>query len=338
MNSDNYLVIGLGSMGKRRVRCLLNLGIAKESIIGFDLRSDRRAEVEQKYSVRTVADISEVDFDSVKAVVVSLPPDKHAIGAKIAIDHDKPVFIEANVLLEDAREIEAYNHGKVLIAPSSTLVYHPMIQDIANIIRSGKYGKVCNFSYHSGQYLPDWHPWENVKDFYVGNRATGGAREIVPFEFTWLVDLFGFPKEVKGHFRKTIDLGCNIEDSYTCSINYEDMIGVMIVDVVARYAVRNLVINLEKAQIQWRWDKKQIEVYEADTKRWLYYSQPEFVANSQYNANIGEQMYINEIKTFLAAVDGKSSYSNTIEKDIKVLQLLETIEDSDGGFKRGYLS
>jgi predicted dehydrogenase len=310
------------------------LGSKQENILGFDLREDRRTEVQEKYGVKTFSDVKSIDFSQIKAVIVSLPPDKHAVGAKIAIDNNKPVFIEASVVLEDVRDIKTYNNGRVYIAPSCTMIYHPMIKDIKNIVTSGKYGKICNFSYHSGQYLPDWHPWENVNEFYVGQRMTGGAREIVPFEFTWIVDLLGFPKEVKGHYRKTIDFNCNIEDSYTCSINYGDIVGVMIVDVAARYAVRNLVINLEEAQIQWRWDKKEIELYEAKTGRWMYFKQPAYTSISGYNENINEGMYVEELGTFIKAIDNQNLYPNTLEKDIKVLEILESIEDSDGGFNR----
>jgi predicted dehydrogenase len=98
---NNFLVIGLGSMGKRRIRCFLALGFKKENIFGFDLREDRRTEVQDKYGIRTFNDVKNIDFSQIKAVVVSLPPDKHAIGAKIAIDNNKPVFIEASVVLED---------------------------------------------------------------------------------------------------------------------------------------------------------------------------------------------------------------------------------------------
>lgn len=331
---NKFLVIGLGSMGKRRIRCLRALGCEKETVLGFDLREDRRLEVQDKYGIQTFNDVKKINFSQVKAVIVSLPPDKHAIGAKIAIDNNKPVFIEASVVLEDVVDIQKYNNGKVFIAPSCTMTYHPMIKDIKSIVQSGKYGKVCNFSYHSGQYLPDWHPWENVKDFYVGQRITGGAREIVPFEFTWIVDLLGFPMEVKGYYRKTIDIGCDIEDSYTCSINYGNTVGTMIVDVAARYAVRNLVINLEEAQIQWRWDKKQIELYEVQTGRWIYFEQPTLTNIAGYNENIGEKMYIEELEAFIKGIEDRAVYPNTIEKDIKVLELLKAIEDSDGGFNR----
>jgi predicted dehydrogenase len=331
---NQILIIGLGSMGKRRIRCLLSLGYPKENIIGMDLRADRRDEAVSKYGVRTVSSPGEVDFAQIQAVIVSLPPDKHAVGAKIAIEHGKPVFIEASVVLEDALEIQKMSQGKVYVAPSCTMVYHPMIQEIAKIVRSGKYGKVTNFTYHFGQYLPDWHPWERVSDFYVGKRITGGAREIVPFELTWIVDLLGFPKEAKGYFRKTTELGCDIDDSYAFVLDFGDTLGALSVEVTARYAIRHLILNLEKAQVIWRWDKQCVELYESDTQKWSTIKQPEVKHEAGYNANIDENPYIQELSDFLNSLSNPSGYPNSLEKDIGVLRLLKRVEDSDGGFER----
>ena len=41
-----FLVVGLGSMGKRRVRNLIALGF-KDSVSGFDIREDRREETKK---------------------------------------------------------------------------------------------------------------------------------------------------------------------------------------------------------------------------------------------------------------------------------------------------
>ena len=226
-------------------------------------------------------------------------------------------------------KIKENNGQDIFFAPSCTLIFHSMIKQIKEIVQSGKYGKVCNFSYHSGQYLPDWHPWEDIKDFYVSNRATGGAREIVPFELTWLVDTFGFPKAIKGYYRKTMELGCDIEDSYVCAIDYGDMLGSLMVDVVGRNAARNLIINFEKAQLQWRWDNKRIEIYEADTEEWKYIYQEEEIQENGYNINIGENMYIEEVDMFLKGIEDRMVFPNTIDKDIAILQLLVDLEDSD---------
>ncbi len=331
---EKYLVIGLGSMGKRRIRCLLAMGKKEEQIVGLDLRADRREEVEKLYSITTVDDEKLIDFEEIKAVIVSLPPDKHFIGAKIAIDHDKPVFIEASVLTDDVARINDYNNNKVFIAPSYTMAFHPMIKIIKDIIRSERYGKICNFSYHCGQYLPDWHPWEKVTDYYVGNRLTGGAREIVPFELTWIVNLLGFPKEVKGYFRKTTELGCEIEDTYVCSMDFGTFAGSMIVDVVARYAIRNLIVNLEEGQIQWNWDERKVKLYDAKNKNWIFIEQPESVHQANYNVNINENMYVEELSLFLKGIEDSTIYDNDLDKDSKVLKLLNAIEDSDGGFER----
>ncbi len=324
-----YLIIGLGSMGKRRVRCLLHLGVPCEAVTGMDLREDRRKEAEEKYGIRTVQTEEEIDFSRIVAVIVSLPPDRHYLGAQVAFRHQKPVFTEASVMLEDVRKIREGNQGGVLVAPSCTMVFHPALKKIRELVKEGTYGKVCNFSYHSGQYLPDWHPWENVKDFYVSRRQTGGAREIVPFELTWITALFGYPRQVKGYYRKTRDVGCDIEDSYVCALDYKDMVGSLLVDVVGRNGARNLLINLEEAQIQWRWDRRVIELYEAETGVWKYIEVDEELHEKGYNENIGENMYIEEMEAFLSGIENREAFPNTVEKDMKVLALLEEVEGSD---------
>jgi len=325
-----FLVFGLGSMGKRRVRCLQSLGYS--DIVGLDLNKDRGKEANEKYFIPTINSLSGVEIKEFDAFIISTPPDQHTKYAKLAIEYNKPAFIEGSVILDEVKDIQASNTNNTFIAPSCTLRYHPIIKDITRIIRSGNYGKITNFSYHSGQYLPDWHPWEHVNDFYVSKRETGGGREIVPFELTWIVDTIGWPESAKGIFKKTIDFGPMIEDSYAFLLNYQDKVGSIIVDVAARYALRNLVINMEKGQIQWRWDDSFFKLYESETNRWITYHQPEFTAASGYNKNIGEQMYIDEIKAFINGVSDKRQYPNSIEDDIKVLELLEQIENSDGGF------
>lgn len=329
-----YLVIGLGSMGKRRVRCLKALGVEKGAIYGMDIREDRRIEAQKKYGIHIVSDENDVDFTEIEAVIVSLPPDKHFEGIKIAIRYNKPVFVEASVILEDVRKIKENNINNIFIAPSCTFIFHPVIKEIKKLVESEIYGKVCNFSYHSGQYLPDWHPWEGVNEFYVSNRVTGGAREIVPYELTWIVNLLGYPKETKGYFRKTMDIGCNIEDSYACVLCYDDMLGSLIVDVVARNAVRNLLINFERAQLQWRCDREQFEVYEIQTGMWKTIEIGEIIHEEGYSRNINENMYIDEIAAFLKGINNNQYYPNTVEKDFQILKILEEIENSDGGFDR----
>ena len=321
----NVLLIGLGSMGKRRIRCLKSLG--HDNIIGFDVRADRRDEVKGKYGIEVTSDISTGAEYNIDTIIISTPPDKHNECIEFAVENRKPAFVEASVLLEGLEELNTLAKDRgVLIAPSCTMRFHPAIKDIKTIVSSRQYGKVTNFSYHSGQYLPDWHPWENVKDFYVGRKETGGCREIVPFELTWIVDLMGMPKKVGGFFGKTTDVGAAVDDTYVLSLDFGEAFGNLTVDVTSRYATRSLILNMERGQIVWRWSENVLNVYDAVSQRWIPHYYPEGQTVEGYNKNIIENMYIEETNSFISAIEGKGTFPNSLDDDIEVLKLLYKLE------------
>ena len=69
------LVIGLGSMGRRRIRNLQNLGY--KNIIGYDKKKSRRDESKQKYRLKTFEKIEDALDYNPKAMIISTPPDLH---------------------------------------------------------------------------------------------------------------------------------------------------------------------------------------------------------------------------------------------------------------------
>lgn len=323
------LVIGLGSMGRRRVRCLQHHGVG--DICGYDLRSDRRDDAVTTYGIAVRERLAVDDLADFDVVIVSTPPDQHHVALAWAIEAGRPCFVEASVLRDPLLALAPQIRARgVLVAPSCTLRFHPAVRDITAIVRSGRYGKVCNFSYHCGQYLPDWHPWEKVTDYYVSHPATGGAREIVPFELTWLVDALGWPEVVAGHPARTMDVGAPIDDTYAAVLRFGHCVGMLMVDVVARDAVRKLTLNMERASLAWDWNEGVVHVWEAASQRRLDLHQPRAVAHAGYNANIGEAMYLDEIGAFLAAVREEGTFPHTLEDDIRVLEILEMIEAADG--------
>jgi predicted dehydrogenase len=227
------LQIGLGSMGKRRLRNMTALG--ETDIVAFDLKEDRRAFAEKEFGIRTVAELTPELLAEREAYIISTPPDHHTPYIEKAVEYGKPAFVEASVLSGGLRELDtAARAAGVLIAPSCTLRFHPSVKAIREIVSSGRYGKVTSFDYYMGQYLPDWHPWEDISTFYVGKRETSASREMVPFELTWLVDVVGWPREAVGFLGKTLDMGVDIDDTYAIALRGEGWIGSITVDVVSR--------------------------------------------------------------------------------------------------------
>jgi len=316
-----FLQIGLGSMGKRRVRCLQTLGF--KDITAYDPKAQRRTEASKLYGIKTIDRLSEKDLIAADAVLISTPPDRHLEYIKACLRTGKPAFIEASVILKGLPEAAAAADRKgIALCPSCTLSFHPAVKMMAKIVKSRKYGGFTNFSYHSGQYLPDWHPWEAVKSYYVSKKETGGGREIVPFELTWLTQVFGLPSGVAAFHGRTMNVGAPIDDTYALSLKFKRGYGVLIVDVVARCAVRLLVVNLERGQIRWDWDDNSIRVYDARTGKWTQNRFSAGKAASGYNKNITEDMYVEEIGAFVSAARGKRKFPNTMEHDIEVLKVL----------------
>lgn len=327
MKSMRFLVIGLGSMGKRRVRCLKALGIPSDQIVGYDPRGDRRQEAASASAIPTVDALTDAIYQQADALIVSTPPADHYAYLSVAVKHLRPVFVEASVLLEGLPELaQRATQNKVFIAPSCTLKFHPAIQDIKRLLTNGGYGRVTNFSYHSGQYLPDWHPWEAVADYYVGRKDTSGGREIVPFELTWLCDLFGLPQRVKCLYGSTMNVGADIDDTYALTMQFREGFGQLLVDVVARSAVRSFVLNLERAQIVWNWNQPWVDLYEPEAGRWIRFNQPEGTSAKGYNKNIIEEMYISELRAFIDGISDATKFPNSLDNDIAILKILHAAE------------
>jgi predicted dehydrogenase len=332
IESLKVLVVGLGSMGKRRIRNLRALGVRR--IVGFDSRPDRREEAQNQYDITIIdtVDIEKIQQYAFDAFVISVPPAIHHHYMELSASLGIPFFVEASVVDHGLDSIiTTVNEINLVAAPSGTLFFHNGIRKIYEIVKSGDLGKVTNVTYHSGQYLPDWHTYENVSEYYVSQKETGGAREIVPFELTWITKLFGFPKTVVGSYLKTIDIegAEEIEDTYNAILHYED--GLLInlaIDVVSRFGTRKLLINGSKKQLRWSWEDQSIEVFNPDTNQWDSYKYDSIEAHEGYNKNITEQMYIDELGNFLNAALGKEEFFNDLEYDRNVLRLLYTIEQS----------
>ena len=323
------LVVGLGSMGKRRVRNLQALGI--EQIIGFDLRQDRCDEAAKQYGITVFQGYEEaISTKLPDAMVISTDPKHHMYYAWDAYQRGIPCFIEASVT-ESEKILQLYESCKEngpIMAPSCTMRYFPGPKKVKELINKGVIGHPLNLNYQSGQYLPDWHPWEEIGDFYVSDRETGGCREIVPFELTWLNDLFGHPEPLACVKSKQTDMKADIDDIYHCLLRYPDAVLANItVEVISRpQATRELRVIGTKGEIVLSGDEQVVRYTTVDDKAWRRIDLSEGTVESGYINP--EEPYIEEMKDFVAAVQYSDSnyFPNTLLDDFQVLSVLYQLE------------
>ena len=170
------LIVGLGSMGKRRARLTKGIDAAIQ-IVGVDTAESRRDEaLRLGLADAAYATIGEaVAAEHPDAALVCTAPLAHAAVIGELLDHDLPVFTELNLVSDGYRENMAKAAAKKLpLFLSSTMLYRRETQYIKQQV--AEFGKPVHYIYHIGQYLPDWHPWENYTNFFVGNAPDTDGR------------------------------------------------------------------------------------------------------------------------------------------------------------------
>lgn len=244
-------VVGLGSMGSRRLRCLKALG--QTAVLGVDPRADRRRRTEREHGVTTRATATPSLLAEIDAVVISTPPDQHGPYIDMALKAGVPCFVEASVVLSDLPGLwRRSRRQKTLVWPSCTMRYFRGPRLVRDLLAKKAAGKPWSFIYHSGQYLPDWHPWEKVSDYYVGKSKTGGGREIVPFELAWLTWVFGPVRSVKARSAMKAEFARGVEDLYQVLLEFESGVHAMLqVDILARVPVRRFALEGSEGRLVW---------------------------------------------------------------------------------------
>ena len=126
--------------------------------------------------------------------------------------------------------------------------------------------------------------------------------------------------------KRFLDVGADVDDTYAISMEFDGSYGIMIVDVVSRFAVRSLLVNMEEGQLKWDWSDNHIKLFNTNDKNWKKIKFSVGKAEDGYNPNIIEEMYIEEIETFIKAINKPQLWPNSLDDDIMILKTLHKLE------------
>lgn len=327
---NKILIVGLGSMGKRRARLIK--GMCPDMVVcGVDSTESRRTEAEG-LGIHAYASISEaVTAEKPQAALVCTAPISHAEIIHTLLNHDLPVFTELNLVDDGYAENMALAKEKGLpLFLSSTMLYRGETQYMKKKAQDfmAETGKKVNYIYHIGQYLPDWHPWENYKNFFVGDKRTGGVREIFGVDLPWLWDAFGPVTSVHVEKDKISTLEVDYPDSYMVTLRHENGVkGLLAVDVVSPKAVRNFECFGEGLHLFWEGNPRALYEFNHETGEKVSVNTYEtFEHDSRYSDNIVENAYVDELANFFAVVEQGAEPRWSFEKDKQIIDLIEKIE------------
>ena len=320
------VVVGLGSMGKRRIRLTQKMQ-PSFTLIGVDGRADRRKEAETLLGISTYPSIAEAKAaEQIDCAFVCTSPLSHAAIIHECLQNGWHIFTEINLVSDGYAENMALAkaQGKVLFL-SSTNLYN---NDVRRIQKAVAAGKSWNYVYHVGQYLPDWHPWESYKDFFIGQSRTNGCREILAIELPWLVKTFGAIADCTAMKDRNTTLDIDFYDNYMLSLRHENgNKGLFVVDVVTPVAVHSFEAFTERGYISWDGTPENLKIFDAETRALQQVHATDTVERADGYADfIIENDYENELAAFFDCVlhDAKAPY--TFADGLDLLTRIDALE------------
>ncbi|MBQ9032172.1 MAG: Gfo/Idh/MocA family oxidoreductase [Parasporobacterium sp.] len=317
------VVIGLGSMGKRRVRLIKEM-FPQYTVVGVDGREDRRKEATDLFQITCYNSLPEIR-ETVDCAFVCTSPLSHASIISECLNNHWNVFTELNLVTDAYKEnMKLADKNKCKLFLSSTFFYREEIKYIRSKIDADSQ---WNYIYHIGQYLPDWHPWETYNDFFIGNARTNGCREIMAIELPWLLNTFGNVKSTNTVSDKMSALNIGFHDNYMIQLEHVNgNKGVLVVDVVSPAAVRKFEAYSEGKYLSWNGTPDSLFEFNKNDKSLQNVSLSEKTEHMEgYSQFIVENAYKNEIKEFFDVVMNHKKPLYGFSQDEIILNLIDAL-------------
>ncbi len=247
-------MVGLGSIGVRHLNNLHTLGVQELGVV-----RSRNLLPFQKIVPKDITVFQDLDLalsQKFDLVVVANPTSLHletlikALKAGSHVYVEKPIAHDNCGLAELARYLIA-DKPKVLVG--CQLRMHPGLQKIEQWIREDKLGQIYSVQVDLGEYLPDWHPWEDYRQSYAARVDQGGGVVLTLIhELDYLHWLFGKPTEIYAIGGHRTPLEITAEDTALITFETERHICVQLrMDYWRKPPVRHMNIVAEKGIVDW---------------------------------------------------------------------------------------
>ena len=294
-----FLIAGLGSIGRRHFRNLLALG-ERDIILYRTQRSSLPDDELAGFPVET--NLQAALAHKPQAVIISNPTSLHLETAIPAAEAGCSILLEKPVshTLDGLERFElALQHGGGKMLVGFQFRFHPTLRQAAELIRSGSLGKPLSVHAHWGEYLPDWHPWEDFRQGYSARTDLGGG---VVLTLSHPLDYLRFVIGEVGAvwaFTSAQGLGLAVEDTAEIGLRFSSgVIGSLHLDYNQRPPSHYMEITATKGSLRWDNRDGSLDVYDAEKK-----TREKIMPPAGFERN---QLFLDEMSHFLSVLRGES--------------------------------
>jgi predicted dehydrogenase len=270
------------------------------------------------------------------AVIVANPTALHmdiAIPAAHAGCHillEKPI---ANSLhrLNELQKAAHRSGSRILVG--FQFRYHPTLRKSRELIQQGALGKVLTVHAHWGEYLPQWHPWEDYRQSYAARLDLGGGVIVTlthPLDYLRFIvgevdSLWSF----NGHLSP---LELDVEDIAEIGLTFGNgAVGGVHLNYVQRPPVHRMEIVGTRGTLRWDNADGFLHFHKMPAPFGSYSEDPPAPVIESFSPPEGfdrNQLFVEQTRHFLETVRGETEPVCTLEDGIQALRLALAAKES----------
>ncbi len=329
-----FLIAGLGSIGRRHFSNLIALG-EKEIILLRTRKATLPDDELTGYPIET--DLQEaLKKHKPDAIIVANPTSRHldvAIPAAQTGCHillEKPVShsLERFDILQKAAQKSG---SRILVG--FQFRYHPTLNKARELIQSNTLGKILTVHAHWGEYLPQWHPWEDYRRSYAARADLGGGVIVTlthPLDYLrYLIDEIESLWSFNGHISP---LEIDVEDVAEIGLNFANgAVGGVHVNYFQRPPVHHLEIVGTDGTLRWDNADGILHFYKFSASFGSYSDNPPTPVMETFSPPEGferNQLFVAQTRHFINIVRGESEPICSLNDGVQALRLALAARES----------
>ena len=324
----SYLIAGLGSIGRRHLHNLQQLGETDISLY----RTHRSTLPDDE-----VADLpTETNLDAAlvaapDAVIVSNPTAIHLDVAIPAARTGCHLLIEKPISHSMARvtDLQAslkQGNGQILVGYH--LRFDPGLQVLAGLLAEGAIGRPVSLRAHWGEHLPGWHPWEDYRQGYSARRDLGGGVVLtLSHVFDYARWLMGEVTEIWALTGQLGELEIDVEDTAEIGLHFASgALGSIHLNYLQQPPSHHLELIGTQGTLFWDAATSTSRLFRSAPGSWETFRPPE-----GFDRN---HLFLAEMEHFIAIVRDQATPACTLGDGVRALELaLAALQSSEEGQK-----
>ena len=325
------LFCGLGGIGQRHLRNLRQLLGDELQVHAYRVRGQRiklrdnltvddGADLERDYAIVVHHDLAEALAEKPAAALICNPNSLHVPVALECVRAGVPVFME-KPLASDLAGIDQLlaeaEQRRLPFHVGYNFRFHPGLQRLKALLESGFFGRLLSVRSEIGEYLPNWHRYEDYRQMYAARADQGGGVVLSQIhEMDLIYWFFGLPRSIVTHGGQLSHLEIDVEDTASSLMRCDNAMGSFPIllhqDYLQRPPVRCFKIVGDAGYAEIDLLANRLRVYGAEGELSEENDFPGFVRND---------MFLAQARHFLDCVNGSATPQVSLHDGLQSLRL-----------------